>query len=146
MRAAIMEALSTNLRVLRARHGLTQEDVAAIVGAAQSTVGMWEKPGTKSAPDGVQIAVLAQRYGVTSDFLLGLSPVETGLPPDSWVVDQDYEQAVRRGDGSHLDPAFGGQGAFAIPRRPRIISSKQYEALEKELGPLLRKAARKQQP
>lgn len=123
------------LRMLRSKKQSSQETVAAFVGCSQNAIGTWERG--ESSPQVRELAKLCEFYEVSSDYLVGLKDQPSGMVPNSWVIDLDYVDGVRRGDGSHL--RFGDQGAFAVPVRMRIVSSVEYQALERELRPLLRK-------
>ena len=59
------------LRELRKKAGLTQKEFAKIFGAAQNTVSQWET-GTRSI-DGETLCKLSDYFGVSVDYLLGLS-------------------------------------------------------------------------
>lgn len=54
----------------RQKSGLTQPDVAEILGVSEMTVYQWEQ-GTKT-PRVKHLVPLARIYGVTTDYLLGL--------------------------------------------------------------------------
>lgn len=128
--------LTTAERLAALRGKANQGEIAKAAGVAQTTYSNWENG--INGPPAEAIARLAKYWGVTADYLVGLSDHRDALPPDSWVIDLDYVDAVRRGDGSHR--RFGDQGAFAVPRRMQIISSVEYRALERDLAPLLRRA------
>ena len=63
--------ITDKLVELRNAKGVTQEDVAQSLSVSNKTISKWEN-GT-SAPDLTMLAELAGYYGVTTDFLLGLS-------------------------------------------------------------------------
>lgn len=52
--------------------GLTQKEVAAVVGVNQNTYSYWENGKTKI--DSESLAKLSELFGVTTDFLLGKAP------------------------------------------------------------------------
>lgn len=91
-------------------------------------------------PPASKICAIAKRCGVTADFLVGLRDHYQLLPPDRWVVDLDFVEAVREG---RWHPELGEQGAFAIPPRYSIETSIAKERLEQELGPYLRGVEKK---
>lgn len=122
-------------RLVSLRGKTQQSEVAKIAGVAQTTYSNWEN--SINYPPADAIARLATHWGVSADYLVGLSDQPSGMPPNSWVIDLDFVEGVRRGDGSHR--RFGEQGAFAVPVRMRVVSSVEYQALERELRPLLRK-------
>ena len=59
------------LRDLRDDHDMVQKQVAAVLGTSQKQYSRWET-GTSEIPAHRLIA-LARFYGVTTDYLLGLS-------------------------------------------------------------------------
>lgn len=128
----------TAQRLIALRGKAKQSEVAAICGVAATTISNWENG--VNLPPADAIALLARHWGVTADYLVGLSDHPQGWPPDSWVIDLDFVDAIRRQDGTHH--RYGRFGAFAIPRRMAIVSSVEYQALEDELRPLLAKAAK----
>jgi transcriptional regulator with XRE-family HTH domain len=120
-------------RLAALRGKTAQSRIAEIAGVSASTISNWE--AGISYPPADAILRLARHYGVTADFIVGLTDHQQTLPPDCWIVDLDYVEAVRRGDGSHAKMHEGG--AAAIPRRWRILTSSEYQALERELRPML---------
>ncbi|MEL7568036.1 MAG: helix-turn-helix transcriptional regulator [Dehalobacterium sp.] len=56
------------LKQLRAKHNLTQQDIAKLLKVSPSTVGMYEQ-GRRN-PDTETIKFLADYFGVTTDYLL----------------------------------------------------------------------------
>lgn len=67
-RAAKQSAtLSQTLKTLRARHALSQEDVARLLGASWATVSRWERQTAKPTPDAAarisRLAQLSERIG-----------------------------------------------------------------------------------
>lgn len=63
------------LKQLREERNLRQEDLGKIVNVEKSTVSQWESG--KRTPDVGTILALADYFGVSTDFLLGKTPVET---------------------------------------------------------------------
>lgn len=88
-----------------------------------------------NAPPADAIARLAEHWQVTADYLCGITDFPERLPPGMWVVDLDYVEALERLDGSHQH--LGDQGAFAVPPRAQLMSSVEYQALARRLGPLI---------
>lgn len=72
------------LKFQRERYGYTQDELAGLVGVAQSQVDRWEKG---QQPKGDAISNMAKVLNVTSDYLLGLVDdpdlqiAENGLSP-----------------------------------------------------------------
>lgn len=59
------------LKLLRKQYALTQKELGEALGLTVSTVCDWER--RRSEPNLNQLALLAGVFGVTADFLLGLS-------------------------------------------------------------------------
>lgn len=66
--------LSTNLRRLRTANGMTQEDLADILGVTHKAISRWET-GT-AYPDIEMLPSLAEYFGVSLEELLGTTPSE----------------------------------------------------------------------
>ena len=64
-----MNSLGANLRQLRAREGLTQDDLAHRINVNRATIANWEVG--RSAPDHATVMSIADMFGVTTDWLLG---------------------------------------------------------------------------
>ena len=84
----------------RNRHGYSQKYVALTVGVAPSIVSRWES-GVKF-PSRENLAKLAELYGVSVDYLLGMSDDETpitneNLSPDELQLIQDYRRLNQQG-------------------------------------------------
>lgn len=76
--------LGARLRELRARHGLTQDQVAQRVGCHESAVSRWE--GGSRIPTASDILALSELYRVSCDYLLGKT--EQVVPPGMALIDQ----------------------------------------------------------
>lgn len=84
----------------RNRHGYSQKFVAITVGVAPSIVSRWES-GIKF-PSRENLVKLAELYGVSVDYLLGISDDETpvtdvNLSPDELQLIQDYRRLNQQG-------------------------------------------------
>lgn len=66
------------LRELRNKKGLTLKQLGSIIGAAESTVSLYEKG--KRQPDNETLIRIADYFGVTVDYLLGSSEVPAEEP------------------------------------------------------------------
>lgn len=64
-----MNMLSEKLKTMRANKGLTQLDIANLLGVSQQAVGKWERG--LSAPDYDALVKLSNLYHVSTDYLLG---------------------------------------------------------------------------
>ena len=63
-----MTMLSKNLKILRERKGVTQAELANVLGITQQAVARWEKE--KSEPDNNTLKQLAKYFSVSIDYLL----------------------------------------------------------------------------
>jgi SOS-response transcriptional repressor LexA len=68
-KASLGQILSERLRISRTRLGLTQSGLAKLTGFSLSAIGNWES--CQNAPTPTKLSVLAQKLGVTIDYLLG---------------------------------------------------------------------------
>ncbi len=66
-----MEVFSERLKELRIGRGLTQKELAKETNLSKSAIAFWEL--NKRTPNAIAIVTLAKYFGVTSDYLLGLS-------------------------------------------------------------------------
>ena len=66
--------IGERLAEVRKDHGETQGDLAESIGVSLHTVRSWERE--KSSPPHELLILLCRRYGVTSDYLLGLSDID----------------------------------------------------------------------
>lgn len=76
----VMNMLSSTLKRLRVEKGLTQADIAEMIGVSQQAVGKWERG--LSAPDYDALINLAKYHGVSTDYLLGLKSKEAAIKMD----------------------------------------------------------------
>ncbi|MGB9860066.1 MAG: helix-turn-helix transcriptional regulator [Moorellaceae bacterium] len=73
-----MVKLGNNLKQLREKRGLRQEDVAKMVGVERTTVANWER-GAKQ-PSLETLVKLSQLFGVSLDELVGVAKTTAPLP------------------------------------------------------------------
>ncbi len=83
-RRALAQTLAQRLRELRARHHLTQDEVAQRIGCHESAVSRWEA-GSRLPPC-TDVLALAELYAVSCDYLLGRK--EQPVMPSAALVDQ----------------------------------------------------------
>lgn len=114
--------IAERLRMLRARASLSQQQVADLCRCSASLVGAWERG--QHEPDASQIVTLADRYGVSADYLLARSDYESGLAPDCWIVDLDVVENVPPNT----------DWCVKVPRRLRIVSYDEMRKLEAEIA------------
>lgn len=82
------------LKQLRKSHKINQVKLAEILGTSQATITFWETG--KRVPDVEMLCKIADYFGVTTDYLLGRTPmtvefVKGDLPP---LTDDMYEIVV----------------------------------------------------
>lgn len=107
------------LRMLRAKHRLSQKDIAAIAGCAQSTAGTWERgPASPSVPE---LARLCKHFNVSADYMLGFVEHEHGLRPGHFIVDLDQAE----------NPTPGRTWYAKIPSRPKIVDFDELKDMER---------------
>src|SRR5690554_3800821 len=70
--------IAANLRYLRNRHSLSQEEVAEKIGVSRQSVAKWENGD--SLPDILKCEALADLYDVSLNDLVRFDPEEEGLP------------------------------------------------------------------
>lgn len=82
------------LKEARKSAGLTQKEVATVVGVNQNTYSYWENGKTKI--DSESLAKLSELFGVTTDFLLGKAPCKTTVDSvnDKPAVRSDEEKLL----------------------------------------------------
>lgn len=67
--------LSSSISALRAKAGLSQADLAAMINVSPSTIGMYEQG--RREPSLSILASLAKALGVTADYLLDMQTEKT---------------------------------------------------------------------
>lgn len=77
---SMSETLGERLRRLRKKSGLTQEQLANLVGVHETTIRRWENEGDK--PSIVYVSTLAKALGVSEADLLNEPPPNSG----EWVI------------------------------------------------------------
>lgn len=77
------DALHTNLKHYRIQKGLSQADVADIIGVSRQAISNWE--AKRSYPDLDNIVLLSDLYGITTDELLGKEKVQE-LQKESFIL------------------------------------------------------------
>lgn len=82
------------LKEARKSAGLTQKEVATVVGVNQNTYSYWENGKTKI--DSKSLAKLSELFGVTTDFLLDKAPCKTTVDSvnDKPAVRSDEEKLL----------------------------------------------------
>lgn len=112
---------------------MSQAALARESGIIQQTLNAWAK--AKGAPGPDELCALARALRVSTDYLVGLADSVEEAPADSWIIDEEFVDAVRRGDVTALH--HGELAAVPVPRRMRVLSSVDYQKLRAEIAPLL---------
>lgn len=118
--------IGRKLSQLRTEKGVNQRELAQHIGVSNGAIGMWETG--KRQPDLDTIAVLAQYYGVSTDYLLGLdiSPNKNNtISSDEQRILNIYNQ-----DPEHIKELLCSFSKLSM-RNKTIILGKCYE-LENE--------------
>ena len=66
-----MEKFIERLKELRVEKGLTQTELSKATGLSQSALALWENG--QRIPNALAIIALAKYFGVSADYLLGLT-------------------------------------------------------------------------
>lgn len=116
-----------NLKAARKAKGMTQAEVAKVIGITQNGYSYWENGKAKIDKD--QLIKLAEIFEVTTDYLLGVSPKESvgikipvlgdvaaGIPIEAITDIVDYEEidAAMASSGEHFGLRI--KGASMEPR------------------------------
>jgi len=126
------------LKELRKREGLTQEQLAKILGVSKSTVGMYEQSQRRPHSDELLMRI-AGYFGVTIDYLKGYSPDGTSYDLDKLGIrkvvvkrlpmlgkiacgkpvmcEQEYETLIDVSDEINADFCVTAQGDSMINAR-----------------------------
>ncbi|MDE7219315.1 MAG: helix-turn-helix domain-containing protein [Oscillospiraceae bacterium] len=64
-----MADFSERIKALRCKHGMTQEALGKIIGVRQDSIYTYEKG--KNYPEVRNLMILADYFGVSTDYLLG---------------------------------------------------------------------------
>lgn len=90
--------IGNNIRTLRRKADLTQEELAAQIGVSCQSVSRWEQGTTY--PDMELLPVLAGLFGVTVDTLLGMPDIEKERK-----ADEAFDALRRESMKAEIDPA-----------------------------------------
>lgn len=63
--------LSTRLRETRFEHGISQKQLAELIGVSQDTISIWER--AKATPGAEQLFAICKVLEISSEYLLGLT-------------------------------------------------------------------------
>ena len=85
-----MEIMAKTIARLRRERGMTQEALAERIGVSPQTVSKWETQAT--CPDVALLPVLADVFGVSLDYLVGRTNVETSPEVEEAVISAEEMQ------------------------------------------------------
>ena len=97
-----------NLRKLRLNKGISQQQLANILGTSQQSINQYENHATE--PDICTLTQLADFFGTTTDFLIGYTPQTASQSPaeeadfskDEILLVQKYRRLSKREQESIL--------------------------------------------
>ena len=87
------ETIGKNIRKLRKERGLTQEELAELLGVSFQAVSKWENKS--GLPDISQVVPLANIFGVTTDTLFGTETMDTSGEIDDFIREIEYKLCNR---------------------------------------------------
>ncbi len=102
MTCEVIEMIGERLAEMRKDHGDTQAALAERLGVSLPTVRAWEQE--KSSPSHEMLVAICRLYGVSSDYLLGLTDLDPAytrkkraesLTPEEQKALRDYETYLR---------------------------------------------------
>lgn len=115
--------LGDRIREARINAGMTQDELAKMIGAAKNTVTCYEK-GTRE-PDALKIIAIARALSVTGDYLLGIHIPTDALSSEARSIAKRYDKLDQYGkslvelviDHEAARIAASGQDEFEIARQ-----------------------------
>ena len=110
-RSKLASEIAVRLRELRARHDLTQDEVASRIECHESALSRWES-GSR-LPSCQDIVQLARVYGVSCDILLGVESF--ALPKGSAIVDVELLERL------NAAPNTGAFDAIVEERKDQAV-------------------------
>lgn len=129
----IDKVIGDRMSFARRQRSLTQEQLAVEMGATQGSVRNWEKG--RAMPPADAIARASQALGVSSDWLLGLTESQHGLPAgqvmvDRRLVDRLLSARTSKQVESLLDPDPDPVVyAIAIPEGAQLLARREADEL-----------------
>ena len=118
------------LKYHRLRLRMSQADLGEKIGVSQNAIGTWER--SESTPQIPELLKLCDLFRVSIAYMTGIADSICGLDPGAWIVDEEAVAFAKE----HPKEARkkGTRVAARIPRRARIVSDQEAEALRRELG------------
>lgn len=104
-------------RMCRARAQMSQDEVAERLQVSQNAIGTWERG--ESQPQVEHIERACRLFGVSANWLCGISESETGLPIGLFLVDLDAAEK----------PTELETWAVQIPQRPALMTYEQVQKI-----------------
>ncbi len=83
------ESMGSIIRRLRKERGLTQEELAELLGVTFQAVSKWEN--NMGMPDISQVVPLANVFGVTTDTIFGTNTKDTSENIDEFICDMEHK-------------------------------------------------------
>lgn len=118
-----------------ARARPSQQDVAAAIGCKPADLSKWETAYQVPRPQ--TLALLARHYGVTTDYLLGLTDIPSATPAGSFLVDQDVLDGIlaARTPSELMRFRVGNEFPFwtVVPDNARLIGPEEAERLREQV-------------
>lgn len=102
------------VRALRKKAGITQEELARIVGVVQPTVSDWEK--ARKDPSGPRLKKLAEYFGVEESVILGRGMVGLSGRPEIYTVTPGDAVPV----SAYPAPPAPASAPRPVPMAPRV--------------------------
>lgn len=137
------ESTGARIRQARALAGLSQPELSVKSGVPQTTISSMEN-GTAAASFAA-LRALCDALDVSADWMVGRAASPRPLEPQSWVVDLDVVDRLRKaepGDPLKLSDSER-RWAFAIPSRYAIMPSTEFARLREEMDRVWRTPRRK---
>lgn len=85
----------SNLRRLRISKGISQQQLADMIGVTQQAINRYERH--KTEPDIRTLILMADYFGTTVDYLIGHTPTAAGSDPSAGAELTQEEWALVRG-------------------------------------------------
>lgn len=121
-------AFPSRLRMLLSESGVSQQELGSVLGVQRQTINMYVNGQIR--PDIDALAIIAQHFKVTTDWLLGLSN-DRNIVPIATDDLQLSETAIRKIKNYHEERTFGYRRAFSSIEA--IIEHDDFEELLEDL-------------
>lgn len=137
------ESTGARIRQARALAGLSQPELSVKSGVPQTTISSMEN-GTAASSFAAQRSQCAA-LDVSADWIVGLTASPRPLEPQSWVVDLDVVDKLRKAESTDSVQLSDSERrwAFAIPARHAIMPSTEFQRLREEIEQAWRAPRRK---